>query len=161
MRHIISVLLENEAGALSRVAGLFSARGFNIESLVVAQTNDPSLSRLTLVSIGSDRIIEQIVKQLEKLIDTVSVIDLTGKNHIEHELLLIKLTINENNENKINDTIKVFSGNILDTTNKVILAEVSATSKQLDAFLATLDKDDILEISRSGTMGLLCGNLIL
>ena len=93
MRHIISVLVENEAGALSRVSGLFSARGFNIESLTVAQTNDPGLSRMTIVSSGNDRIIEQIVKQLNKLIDVVKVIDLTDQEHVERELMLVKVCV--------------------------------------------------------------------
>lgn len=154
MRHIISVLLENEAGALSRVSGLFSARGFNIESLVVAPTHDKSLSKLTLVTIGDDNIIEQIVKQLEKLIDTVSVVDLTKNKHIERELALVKLT---SNSKKLLDLIKVFSetmsARIINEKNDNYIVELSGTSAQVDAFLTALNADDIIELSRTGVTG--------
>lgn len=160
MRHIISVLLENEAGALSRVSGLFSARGFNIESLVVSQTNDSSLSRLTLVTIGSDRIIDQIVKQLDKLIDTVSVEDLTKQEHIERELLLLKIYTQEPLE-KIEESIALFDAKVINHKEETMMIELSGKSSKLDAFLETINKQDILEVSRTGAMGLYCGKLVL
>ncbi len=161
MRHIICALLENESGALSRVAGLFSARGFNIESLTVSTTVDPSLSRLTLVTIGDDRIIEQIIKQLEKLIDTVSVIDLTKNPHIERELMLVKISVNQSNNSKIKELIKVFSARIIDESEQTFIVEMSGTFEQLDAFLSGIETKDILEISRTGVMGVNLGQLML
>ena len=129
MRHIISVMLENEAGALSRVAGLFSARGYNIESLTVAATNDETLSRMTIVSVGDDGIIEQIVKQLDKLIDVVKVTDLTATEHVERELLLVKIDVNPNTQADIDRQIDRFSGKIIDVSEDTYLVEVAGQSK--------------------------------
>lgn len=153
MRHIISVMLENEAGALSRVAGLFSARGFNIESLTVAATNDPTLSRMTIVSVGDDNIIEQIVKQLEKLIDVVKVIDLTATEHVERELLLVKIDVNPNTQADIDRQIDQFSGKIIDVSEDTYLIEVAGQSKKINDFLDSLDASKILEVSRTGVTG--------
>lgn len=153
MRHIISVMLENEAGALSRVAGLFSARGFNIESLTVAATNDPTLSRMTIVSVGDDNIIEQIVKQLEKLIDVVKVTDLTATEHVERELLLVKIDVNPNTQADIDRQIDQFSGKIIDVSEDTYLIEVAGQSKKINEFLDSLDASKILEVSRTGVTG--------
>ena len=153
MRHIISVMLENEAGALSRVAGLFSARGFNIESLTVAATNDPTLSRMTIVSVGDDNIIEQIVKQLEKLIDVVKVTDLTATEHVERELLLVKIDVNPNTQADIDRQIDRFSGKIIDVSEDTYLVEVAGQSKKINDFLDSLDAPKILEVSRTGVTG--------
>jgi acetolactate synthase-1/3 small subunit len=153
MRHIISVMLENEAGALSRVAGLFSARGFNIESLTVAATNDPTLSRMTIVSVGDDNIIEQIVKQLEKLIDVVKVTDLTATEHVERELLLVKIDVNPNTQADIDRQIDQFSGKIIDVSEDTYLVEVAGQSKKINDFLDSLDASKILEVSRTGVTG--------
>ncbi|HAO38799.1 MAG TPA: acetolactate synthase small subunit [Gammaproteobacteria bacterium] len=153
MRHIISVMLENEAGALSRVAGLFSARGFNIESLTVAATNDPTLSRMTIVSVGDDNIIEQIVKQLEKLIDVVKVRDLTATEHVERELLLVKIDVNPNTQADIDRQIDQFSGKIIDVSEDTYLIEVAGQSKKINEFLDSLDASKILEVSRTGVTG--------
>ena len=153
MRHIISVMLENEAGALSRVAGLFSARGFNIESLTVAATNDPTLSRMTIVSVGDDNIIEQIVKQLEKLIDVVKVVDLTATEHVERELLLVKIDVNPNTQADIDRQIDQFSGKIIDVSEDTYLIEVAGQSKKINEFLDSLDASKILEVSRTGVTG--------
>jgi len=153
MRHIISVMLENEAGALSRVSGLFSARGFNIESLTVAATNDPTLSRMTIVSVGDDNIIEQIVKQLEKLIDVVKVIDLTATEHVERELLLVKIDVNPNTQADIDRQIDQFSGKIIDVSEDTYLVEVAGQSKKINDFLDSLDASKILEVSRTGVTG--------
>ena len=153
MRHIISVMLENEAGALSRVAGLFSARGFNIESLTVAATNDPTLSRMTIVSVGDDNIIEQIVKQLDKLIDVVKVTDLTATEHVERELLLVKIDVNPNTQADIDRQIDRFSGKIIDVSEDTYLIEVAGQSKKINEFLDSLDASKILEVSRTGVTG--------
>ncbi len=153
MRHIISVMLENEAGALSRVAGLFSARGYNIESLTVAATNDETLSRMTIVSVGDDGIIEQIVKQLDKLIDVVKVTDLTATEHVERELLLVKIDVNPNTQADIDRQIDRFSGKIIDVSEDTYLVEVAGQSKKINEFLDSLDVSKILEVSRTGVTG--------
>ncbi len=157
MRHIISVLLENESGALSRVAGLFSARGFNIESLTVAATNDATLSRMTIVSIGNDGIIEQIVKQLNKLIDVVKVTNLTATEHIERELLLVKIDVNPSTQADIDKQIDDFSAKIIDVSEDTYLIELAGKSQKINDFLAVLDATKILEVSRTGVTGV-CQN---
>lgn len=159
MRHIISVLLENESGALSRVAGLFSARGFNIESLTVAPTNDPTLSRMTIVSIGDDNIIDQIVKQLDKLIDTVEVLDLTSMEHIERELLLVKVKVSKSNQADIEKLVNEFNCRIVDDSDNTYTIESAGRSKKIDDFLSSLDSASILEVSRTGVTGTYKGSV--
>jgi acetolactate synthase I/III small subunit len=154
MRHIISILMENESGALSRVAGLFSARGYNIESLTVAPTEDPSLSRMTLVTSGSDQIIEQITKQLNKLIDVVKLIDLAESAHIERELMLVKVKTTEANRAEIRSMTDIFRGRILDITPATYVIELTGPSEKLDAFIATVDAANIIEVVRSGATGI-------
>ena len=162
MRHIISILMENEAGALSRVAGLFSARGYNIESLSVAPTEDPSLSRLTLVTRGSDQIIEQIMKQLNKLIDVVKLLDLTEGPHVERELMLIKVKATSGTQREeVKRLVDIFRGNIIDVTDKSYTIELTGDVTKLDAFIDTLKKDDILETVRSGITGISRGDKAL
>lgn len=153
MRHIISIQLENESGALSRVAGLFSARGFNIESLTVATTNDETLSRMTIVSVADDDIIEQIVKQLEKLIDVVKVTDLTATEHIERELALVKIDVDTNSQVDIDKYIDEYAGKIVDVSEDIYTVEVSGKSQRIDDFLASIDATKILEVSRTGVTG--------
>ena len=153
MRHIISVLLENETGALSRVSGLFSQRGFNIESLTVAQTNDPSLSRMTIVSTGNDRVLEQIVKQLNKLIEIVKVSDLTSQDHVERELMLVKVCPTNKDELDIKQLVDIFSCKIVDVTEKTYTIEISGKTKKINAFLNALDSAIIMEVSRTGVTG--------
>lgn len=150
MRHIISVLMENEAGALSRVAGLFSARGFNIESLAVAATEDPTLSRMTVVTRGDDRVIEQITKQLHKLIDTVKLIDLVETRHIERELMMVKVTATGAMREEIKRLAEIFRGTIIDVTSNSYVIELTGASNKLDAFISALDVTDITEVVRSG-----------
>jgi len=160
MRHIISILMENEAGALSRVAGLFSARGYNIESLTVAATEDPSLSRMTLVTRGSDQIIEQITKQLNKLIDVVKLIDLTEGAHIERELMLVKVKAAAASEarSEINRLAEIFRGNIIDVTSNSYTIELTGTGDKLDAFIQAVGNEEILETVRSGVSGISRGD---
>lgn len=154
MRHILSLLLENEAGALSRVSGLFSARGFNIESLTVAPTEDPTVSRMTLVTSGSDQIIEQITKHLNKLVDVIKVIDLSESRHIERELLLIKLQAKNAGREEIKRLVDIFRGRIIDVTDSSYTVEMTGTGEKLDAFIEALDEKSILEVVRSGVSGI-------
>jgi acetolactate synthase-1/3 small subunit len=154
MRHIISILIENEAGALSRVAGLFSARGYNIESLAVAPTEDPSLSRITLVTSGSDDVIEQIIKQLNKLIDVVKLTDLVVTNHIERELMMVKIKTTEQSRAEVRSLAEIFRGKILDATATSYVIEVTGPSEKLDAFIAAVDSASIIEVVRSGPTGI-------
>ncbi len=161
MRHIISILLENEAGALSRVAGLFSARGYNIESLTVAPTEDPSLSRMTVVTRGSDEIIEQITKQLNKLIDVVKLQDLTEGAHIEREMLLIKVKAVDGAREELMRLTDIFRGSIIDVTGQTFTIELTGTSEKLDAFIEAVDDKLILETVRSGVTGIARGERAL
>ena len=158
MRHILSLLLENEAGALSRVSGLFSARGFNIESLTVAPTEDPSVSRMTLVTEGSDDIIEQITKHLNKLVDVIKVIDLSESRHIERELLLIKTQAQDDMREEIKRLVDIFRGRIIDVSDSTYTIEMTGDGAKIDAFIDTLDKKLILEVVRSGVSGISRGN---
>ena len=150
MRHIISILIENEAGALSRVAGLFSARGYNIESLTVAPTEDPTLSRMTLVTRGNEDIIEQITKQLNKLIDIVKLIDLAETSHVERELMLVKVKTSNDTRDEIKRLSDIFRGKIIDVTNNSYVIEMTGASDKLDAFVNALDESSIIETVRSG-----------
>lgn len=154
MRHIISILIENEAGALSRVAGLFTARGYNIESLTVAPTEDATLSRMTLVTRGSDDIIEQITKQLNKLIDVVKLIDLAEAVHIERELMMVKVKTCAETREEIKRTADIFRGKIIDVTTNTYVIEMTGPSDKLDAFIAAIDDDLIIEVVRSGATGI-------
>ena len=158
MRHIISVLLENEAGALSRVSGLFSARGYNIESLTVAPTDDATLSRMTIVTSGSDRVVDQIVKQLNKLIDVVKLVDLTEGTHIERELMLVKVSAVDAQRDEIKRLVDIFRGRILDVTETAYIVELTGTSEKLDALLSALELTDIIEVVRSGPTGIARGD---
>lgn len=158
MRHILSLLMENEAGALSRVAGLFSARAFNIESLTVAPTEDPKISRMTLVTSGSDAIIEQIMKQVNKLVDVVKVVDLNETRHIERELMLIKVAAKKTDRAEIKRMVDVFRGRIIDVTENSFTIEMTGTGEKLDAFIEALDDSLILEVVRSGVSGIARGD---
>ena len=161
MRHIISVLLENEAGALSRVAGLFSARGYNIESLTVAPTEDATLSRMTIVTAGSDEVIEQITKQLNKLVDVVKVIDLSDGEHIERELMLVKVRAAGKDREEMKRTADIFRGRIIDVTEKSYTIELTGAASKLDAFIEAVDRAAILETVRTGASGIGRGDRVL
>ncbi len=162
MRHIISLLMENEAGALSRVAGLFSARGYNIESLTVAPTEDESLSRMTIVTHGSERIIEQITKQLNKLIDVVKLADITEGEHLERELMLIKVRVDSHTlRDETKRVTDIFHGRILDVTDDTYIIELTGTGSKLDAFIKALNENCIIETARSGATGLAQGERAL
>ena len=154
MKHIISILLENEAGALSRVAGLFSARAYNIESLTVAPTDDPSLSRMTLVTTGTDDIVEQVCKQLNKLVDVVKLENLTDDVHVERELILIKVKAEGNQRDEVKRIVEIFHGHVIDTSDISYTVEVTGDSEKIDAILEALEGMDIIEVVRSGQLGM-------
>ena len=161
MRHIISILMENESGALSRVSGLFSARGYNIESLTVAPTNDPTLSRMTLVTSGNEAIVEQIVKQLNKLIDVVKLMELDEYRYIEREMMLIKLRADGEARDEVKRLSDIFRGRIIDVTAEIYTVELTGTGEKLDAFMDAVGEARILEVVRSGAMGIARGERVL
>ena len=161
MRHIISLLMENEAGPLSRVSGLFSARGYNIESLSVAPTEDQSLSRMTIVTRGSDEIIEQIIKQLNKLIDVVKVLDLHDGDHIERELVLVKVKANKQYRDEVQQLSSSYGGRIIDSSENILTIEFTGTSTELDNYLKSLNNSFVVEIVRTGASGIGRGDRIL
>jgi acetolactate synthase-1/3 small subunit len=161
MRHLISILVENEAGALSRISGLFSARGYNIESLTVAPTEDASMSRMTIVTSGSDDVIEQITKQLNKLVDVVKVVDLSEAEHIERELMLIKVRAGAKERDEVKRMADIFRGRVIDVSDNTYTIELTGSGVKLDAFIHALDSSTILETVRTGTSGIGRGNRIL
>jgi acetolactate synthase-1/3 small subunit len=160
-RHIISVLVENEAGALSRIAGLFSARGYNIETLTVAPTEDASMSRMTIVTSGSEDVIEQITKQLNKLIEVVKVIDLSEAEHIERELMLIKVRAGQKEREDMKRMADIFRGRIIDVSDNTYTIELTGDTRKLDAFIKSLDQGTIIETVRTGASGIGRGNRVL
>ena len=161
MRHIISVLLENEAGALSRVAGLFSARGYNIESLTVAPTEDKSMSRMTIVTRGSNDVVEQITKQLNKLIEVVKVVDLSEAAQIERELMLIKVRAGAKEREDMKRMADIFRGRVIDVSDNTYTIELTGDGHKLDAFIEAIDPALIVETVRTGTSGIGRGNRVL
>lgn len=162
MRHIISLLVENESGALSRISGLFSARGYNIESLTVATTEDPTLSRMTIVTAGSDKIIEQITKQLNKLIDVVKLQDMTEGNYIEREMMFVKVkAVGESKRSEIKRLSDIFRARIIDVSDTTFCIELTGAGDKLDAYINTLHEGDVIEVVRSGSMGIIRGEKAL
>ncbi|MEK9625323.1 MAG: acetolactate synthase small subunit [Gammaproteobacteria bacterium] len=161
MRRIISLLVENEPGALSRIAGLFSARGYNIESLTVAPTDDDSLSRMTIVTHGSEQIIEQITKQLNKLIDVVRLMDLSEGRHIERELLLLKVVAQGSDREEVKRLVDIFRGRIIDVDGETYTIELTGPGDKLNAFLDTIPASGIVEVVRSGVSGIARGERAL
>lgn len=161
MRRIISVLIENEAGSLSRLVGLFAQRGYNIESLTVAPTEDETLSRLTMTTLASDEQVEQITKQLNKLIEVVKLVDLTEGEHIERELMLIKVKASGAQRAEVKRTADIFRGQIIDVTQNAYTIQLTGTADKLDAFLKALPEASVLEVVRSGVSGLSRGEKTL
>jgi acetolactate synthase I/III small subunit len=161
MRHIISVLLENESGALARLVGLFAQRGYNIDSLNVAPTDDATLSRLTLVTQGNDQVIEQISKQLHKLIEVVKVSDISEAAHIERELMLVKVKASGNQREEVKRCADIFRGQIIDVTPATYTIQLVGTSDKLDAFIQALGSTPIMEVVRSGASGIARGEKTL
>jgi acetolactate synthase-1/3 small subunit len=162
MRHIISILMQNEAGALARVSGMFSARGYNIESLSVATTNDPAVSRLTLVTIGSDAVINQIIQQTRKLIDVVEISDLSSTDHIECELLMIKIDMAQGNPQQVIDCVRKHRAAVLDGSDNTRMLQLAGTGAEVDAFVAEMSTiSTIIEMVRSGVAALTRGHQVL
>ena len=161
MRHIISVVLENESGALARLVGLFAQRGYNIDSLNVAPTDDPTLSRLTLVTHGNDQVIEQISKQLHKLIEVVKVSDISEAAHIERELMLVKVKTTASQREEVKRCADIFRGQIIDVTPSSYTIQLVGTSDKLDAFIQALGTTPIMEVVRSGASGIARGEKTL
>ena len=161
MRRILSMLMENEPGALSRVVGLFAQRGYNIETLNVAATDDPTLSRLTLTTIGDDLHIEQVTKQLNKLVDVVKVVDLSEGAHVERDLMLIKVRASGIARDEVKRTTDIFRGQIVDVGPNVYTIQLVGTSDKLDSFVAAMTDVDILEVVRSGVAGISRGEKVL
>ncbi len=161
MRHIIAVLLENEPGALSRVVGLFAQRNYNIESLTVAPTEDETLSRLTLTTVGDDSKIEQIMKHLYKVIEVVKVVDLSEAEHVERELMLVKIRAEGSAREEVKRTADVFRGQIVDVTPNGYTVQLSGPSEKLDAFIRAIGKLSILEVARTGVSGIGRGEKVL
>ncbi|QBZ82641.1 Acetolactate synthase isozyme 3 small subunit [Hydrogenovibrio crunogenus] len=157
MKHIISMLIENESGALSRVSGLFSARGYNIHALTVAPTDDETISRLTLVTSGTEQQVEQIVKHLNRLIDVIKVVDITEGSHIERELMLVKLKASGAMREEIKRLSDIFRGTIVDVTANIYTVQLVGESQKLDAFVDAIDEGLIVEVVRSGAVGLMRG----
>lgn len=160
-KHIISILLENEAGALSRVVGLFSARAYNIESLTVAPTEDATLSRMTIQTIGSEEQLEQITKHLNRLIEVVKVINLTDGAYTERELMMVKVRAVGKEREEMSRMAEIFRGRIIDVTDKSYTIELTGDLAKNDAFLQAIDKTAILETVRSGASGIGRGERIL
>ena len=161
MRHIIAVLLENEAGALSRVVGLFAQRNYNIESLTVAPTEDATLSRLTVTTMGDDSKIEQIMKHLYKVVEVVKVVDLSGAEHVERELMLVKIRAEGAQRAEVKRTTDIFRGQIIDVTPNGYTVQLSGPSEKLDAFIRAVGKLSILEVARTGVSGIGRGEKVL
>ncbi|MCO6505574.1 MAG: acetolactate synthase small subunit [Snodgrassella sp.] len=161
MRHILSILMENQSGAMSRIVGLFSARAYNIDSLSVSPTEDKTLSRMTIVTSGSDLVMEQITKQLNKLIEVIKVIDLNDSQYVERELMLVKLRATGKDRDEILRLVDIFRGHIIDVTDKTYTVEITGTSNKLDAFLDTVGKTLILETVRTGAAGIGRGERML
>ena len=163
MRRILAILLENEAGSLSRIVGLFSQRAFNIESLTVAPTEDQSLSRITIATRGDDRVLEQIIKQVNKLIDVIKISDLTERSHVEREIILIKvLAMNDKSRTEVKRITDIFRGAIIDMGKQVYTVELTGDADKINAFITTLAYEtEIIESVRSGTVGIARGEKAL
>lgn len=161
MKHVISVLLENESGALSRVVGLFSARGYNIETLTVAPTEDETLSRMTIVTTGPDEVIEQITKHLNRLVDVVKVVDLSDSPHVERELMLIKVRAVGKEREELKRMADIFRGRIIDVTDKTYTIELTGVQDKIAAFIQAIDRSAILETVRTGVSGISRGERVL
>ena len=162
MRHIISILLQNEAGALARVAGMFSSRGYNIESLTVAPSHDAAVSRLTLVTSGSDDVIDQIIKQSRKVVDVVEIADLTRRDHLEFELVMLKLEVNSISARQVVECARQHRATILDETETTRTVQLAGSGAEVNAFIAALETiASVLELVRSGTAALERGAAVL
>lgn len=154
MRHTISVLVENKFGVLSRISGLFSGRGYNIESLSVGETIDPQISTMTIVTTGDDWIIEQITKQLNKLIDVIKVVDLTEIDHVEREMILVKVAPKQEHKSEVLRIVEIFRGRVLDSSPNTYTIEITGDEKKIEAFIELMKPVGIKEFVRTGKVAL-------
>jgi acetolactate synthase-1/3 small subunit len=161
MRHVISTLVENQFGVLARIAGMFSSRGYNIDSLAVGETVDPTISRITIVTHGDDVIIEQIIKQMRKLIDVIRVQDLTEETHVERELAMVKIACETANRSEVMQIAAIFRARIIDVASSSLVVEVVGTADKIDALLEQYKPFGIMEIARTGSVGLFRGAKVL
>ncbi len=161
MRHIISVLLENESGALSRVAGLFSARGYNIDTLTVAPTHDPTLSRITISTSGDDRKIDQIEKQLSKLVDVAALQDITVDKHLEREVVLIKVILQPQQLAELEKIVEVFGAKLMKIDDSQYISELSGSSEKVDELIKAMGNLNVVELARSGVTGMAANATVL
>jgi acetolactate synthase I/III small subunit len=157
MRHTLSILVENKAGVLSRVAGLFSGRGFNIESLSVAETLDATISRMTIVTRGQDQIIEQIIKQLNKLVNVIKVIDFVNGDFVNREMVLIKVNVTEANRSELLNIVDIFRGKVVDVSPDVYVVEVTGDEGKLNAIINLCKSMGIKEVARTGKVAMMRG----
>ena len=161
MRHIISVLVENEFGVLAKVSGLFSGRGFNIESLCVAETTDPTVSRITLVTSGDDRVLEQITKHLNKQVNVIRVCDFSHESHVERELVLVKVEANDRTRGDVLGVVNIFRGKVVDVAARSYVVEVTGSGDKIGAFIDLLAPYGILEVVRTGIVAMYRGAGVL
>ncbi len=154
MKHVISVLVENHFGAFDRVATMFSGKGFNIKSISIGETEIPEVSRMTIVTEGDSQIVDQVVKQLNRLIDTIKVVDLSNENHVERELVLVKLDYKKSTLEEIKNLCDIFRGNVVDINNKSVTLEITGPPPKIDVAINVLMPFGIKEIARSGTVAL-------
>ncbi len=154
MRHTISVLVENKFGVLSRISGLFSGRGYNIESLSVGETVDPNISTMTIVTTGDDQIIEQITKQLNKLIDVIKVTDVTELEHVEREMVLVKVSPRQEDKTEVLNIAEIFRGRIVDSSQKTYTVEITGEEKKIEAFIELMKPMGIKEFVRTGKVAI-------
>jgi|SoiMethySBSTD1v2_1073268.scaffolds.fasta_scaffold22154_2 acetolactate synthase-1/3 small subunit len=161
MRHIISVLVENEFGVLAKVSGLFSGRGFNIESLCVAETTDPTVSRITLVTSGDDRVLEQVTKHLNKQVNVIRVSDFSNASHVKRELVLVKVSADERTRGEVLSVVNIFRGKVVDVASSSYVVEVTGSEEKIGAFIEVLKPFGILEIVRTGVVAMFRGELVL
>lgn len=153
-KHVIACLVENHFGVLARIAGLFSARGFNIDSLTVGETEDPTVSRMTVVVLGDEKVMDQVKKQLNKVIDVIKVLDLSSKNYIDRELALVKVHATKEHRPAVLQLIEVFEGNVVDITQKVVTAEITGATQKIEAFIDVMKPYGIMEMARTGKIAL-------
>jgi acetolactate synthase-1/3 small subunit len=158
MRHTLSVLVENKFGVLSRVAGLFSGRGYNIESLCVAPTMDPTVSQMTIVTTGDDAVIEQVCKQLNKLIDVIKVWDVTGKNYIDREMVMVRVTARKDNRDEILRIVQIFEGKVVDVGDNTITLEANGDETKMETLLNMLKPHGVRELVRTGRVAMIRAN---
>jgi acetolactate synthase-1/3 small subunit len=159
MRHVLSALVQNQPGVLAHVSGMFASRGFNIDSLAVGETEDPHLSRITVVVMGDDRLLEQVRKQLEKIVTVVKVVDISGEDYVERDLMLIKIDATPDRRAEIQGLVEIFRGRIVDVSSEQLMVEISGQERKIEAFIEAVRPYGIRELARTGRIALVRGDL--